>query len=94
MKTIECPPGQWTIVMNCIASGMPWTWKISTHRADGGPLQGKYRESRSYIPLGIGLRQVAQAELKPVQDFTRNWTDASYRLEFWSDQGTLKVTVE
>lgn len=78
MRKVKCPGGTWTVLMNCIASGMPADWRVTF---SGGEVKGLYRESRGFLPLGIAMGPPVEGPLEPTKRYYRGWFDASYRLE-------------
>lgn len=84
-KIVKCPAGQWTTLINNLASGMPAHWTLDLKTTAGGAVSGKARESRSFLPLGLAMSPSAETELSPSMSFHRYWTNASYRLEIYPD---------
>ena len=45
-KTIECPAGEWTIIIRSRFAQMPAVWDVTLHAA-GGAVAGEYVETKS-----------------------------------------------
>lgn len=77
-KSIDCPPGSWTVLAETLASGMARTY---TFAFEGEPVEGEYRVSKGVLPLGIGLSPASSGELRAQMSFEQGWFDVSYRIE-------------
>ena len=77
-KSVDCKAGEWTVLAETMASGMPRTYQFELQ---GEIIEGQFRVSRSFFPFGLGLTQVDGGDLKPGLRFDQGWFDVSYRIE-------------
>ena len=83
---IHCKKNEWTAIINNFGTGISKTWNISFKTENGEPIKGKYIEKR-YIWIIPG--EVTEGELKENMQFHRNWINAIYKLNVYTETDTI-----
>lgn len=83
MKEIQCKQGEWTVLTRSNAARMPAHYNVSL---SGENPSGEYRVYRGFLPFGLGISLSERGDLKLKMEFSRNWSDASFRVEINPNQ--------
>lgn len=85
-KRIECPKGQWTILISNFGSGLPADWTIRFTAKDGGKIEGSYTEKRCWW---IFPQTPVTGKLTGRMRFHRYWINAIYSLQVCPDSDVI-----